>query len=358
MIGAVVPSTNPAATPANNVINALKCGNAIVLSSSPKGVPACELLIGFIYDEFNKLGIDHDLVLMVPPPGSKDKTQRLLEIVDLVAVTGSQNNVRRAYTCGTPAVAVGAGNVTVIVDETADLAAAAAKITASKTFDNATSCSSENALVVVDEIYDAFVGELEKAGGALVRDEARIVARLWPDGHLNRSVIAQDADKMLDALDMTDQVKAGTKFLAVETTGIGPDHPLSGEKLSLVLALYRARDFGDAVGTTGRILDHQGAGHSVGLHSTVPDRALTIGAAIPTCRVIVNQAHCFATGGAFNNGMPFSLSMGCGSWGGNSIDDNLHWKHFMQTTKIIREIPPVEPSVEDIFADYWKATDV
>ena len=74
---------------------------------------------------------------------------------------------------------------------------------------------------------------------------------------------------------------------------------------------------------------------------------------MPTCRVIVNQAHCFATGGAFDNGMPFSLSMGCGSWGGNSIDDNLNWRHFMQTTKIVREIPPVEPSVEDIFAGYW-----
>jgi len=146
VIGAVVPSTNPAATPANNIINALKGGNAIVLSPSPKGVPACEMLLGFIYAEFDKLGIDHDLVQMVPAPGSKTKTQAMLERTDLVVVTGSQDNVRRAYTCGTPAIGVGAGNVTVIVDETADLDAAAEKIAASKTFDNATSCSSENAL--------------------------------------------------------------------------------------------------------------------------------------------------------------------------------------------------------------------
>lgn len=353
VIGAVVPSTNPAATPANNIINALKCGNAIVLSPSPKGVPACELLMSYIHAEFDKIGLDHDLVQMVPAPGSKEKTQRLLEITDLVVVTGSQNNVRRAYTCGTPAVAVGAGNVTVIVDETANLQEAAAKITASKTFDNATSCSSENALVVVDEIYDAFVAAMAAEGGALVTDEAPIVARLWPDGHLNRAVIAQDADKMLDALGMTDAVPEGTRFLAVETTGIGPEHPLSGEKLSRVVALYRARDFDDAVATTARILAHQGAGHSVGLHSANEARALALGAAVPTCRVIVNQAHCFATGGAFNNGMPFSLSMGCGSWGGNSIDTNLNWSHFMQTTKIVREIPPREPSVDDIFGDYW-----
>ena len=353
VIGAVVPSTNPAATPANNIINALKCGNAIVLSPSPKGVPACEVLLGYIYAEFDKIGEDKALVQMVPPPGSKDKTQRLLEISDMIVVTGSQNNVKRAYTSGTPALAVGAGNVTVIVDETADLAAAAAKITASKTFDNATSCSSENALVIVDAVYDAFMDELAKVGGVKIEDESGIVAKLWPDGHLNRSVIAQDADKMLAALDV--DAPEGTEFLAVETTGIGPDHPLSGEKLSRVAAVYRAADFDDAVATTSKIISHQGAGHSVGLHSADDGRAVALGSALPTCRVIVNQAHCFATGGAFNNGMPFSLSMGCGSWGGNSIDDNLHWKHFMQTAKIVREIPSREPALEDIFAGYWDA---
>jgi sulfoacetaldehyde dehydrogenase len=355
VIGAVVPSTNPAATPANNIINALKCGNAIVLSPSPKGVPACEVLIGYIHAEFDKIGEDRDLVQMVQGKGSKEKTQRLLEISDLIVVTGSQNNVKRAYTSGTPALAVGAGNVTVIVDETCNLDAAAEKITASKTFDNATSCSSENSMVVVEAIYDDFMIALAKAGGARVTDEAAIIAKLWPDGHLNRSVIAQDADRMLQALGMENDVPQNTKFLAVETKGIGPDHPLSGEKLSRVAALYRARDFDDALKVTKEIMAYQGAGHSVGLYSNNPDRALQVGMKIPTCRVIVNQAHTFATGGSFTNGMPFSLSMGCGSWGGNSIDDNVHWKHFMQTTKIIREIPPREPKVEDIFSDYWKA---
>ena len=353
VIGAVVPSTNPAATPANNIINALKCGNAIVLSPSPKGVAACAVLIGYINTEFGKIGEDRDLVQMVQGKGSKEKTQRLLEISDLIVVTGSQNNVKRAYTSGTPALAVGAGNVTVIVDETCNLDAAAEKITASKTFDNATSCSSENSMVVVDAIYDDFMIALAKAGGARVTDEAAIIAKLWPDGHLNRSVIAQDADKMLQALGMENDVPPNTKFLAIETKGIGPDHPLSGEKLSRVAALYRARDFDDALEVTKEIMAYQGAGHSIGLHSNNSDRALQLGMEIPTCRVIVNQAHTFATGGSFTNGMPFSLSMGCGSWGGNSIDDNVHWKHFMQTTKIIREIPPREPKVEDIFSDYW-----
>ena len=209
VIGAIVPSTNPAATPANNIINALKCGNAIVVAPSPKGVASCERLLEFIHAEFAKIGENPDLVQMVPAPGSKQKTQRLMETCDKVIATGSQNNVHRAQTCGTPAVAVGAGNVTVIVDETGDLDSAAEKIRASKTFDNATSCSSENAVVVVDEVYDAFVDAMSRAGGAVVEDEAAVVAKLWPGGHLNREVIAQDADKMIRALGLEDQVPEG-----------------------------------------------------------------------------------------------------------------------------------------------------
>ncbi|MBY5990359.1 acylating sulfoacetaldehyde dehydrogenase [Roseovarius atlanticus] len=356
VVAAIVPSTNPAATPANNIINALKCGNAIVVAPSPKGVPSCEELLQFIHAEFAKIGEDPDLVSMVPAPGSKDKTQRLMETCDMVVATGSQNNVHRAQTSGTPAVAVGAGNVTVIVDETADLDAAAEKIRASKTFDNATSCSSENSVVVVEAVRDAFIAAMARAGGAVVEDEAAVVAALWPDGHLNRAVIAQDADKMIDALGLSGKVPEGTEYIAVPTTGIGPDHPLSGEKLSRVLALYSAKDFDDAIRITREIQLFQGAGHSVGLHSTDDARPMTLARAIPTSRIIVNQAHTFATGGAFTNGMPFSLSMGCGSWGGNSIDENVHWKHFLQSTKIVREIPAVEPTLEDIFADYWKAT--
>lgn len=356
VVGAIVPSTNPAATPANNIINALKCGNSVVVAPSPKGVACCEKLIEFIHAEFARIGEDPDLVTMVPAPGSKEKTQRLMESCDLIVATGSQNNVHRAQTAGTPAVAVGAGNVTVIVDETADLAAAAEKIRASKTFDNATSCSSENSVVVVDAVRDAFLEALAAAGGALVDDEAAIVTALWPDGHLSRQVIAQDADKTIEALGLQGRVPEGTEYIVVPTSGIGPEHPLSGEKLSRVLALYGARDFEHAVEVARDIQTYQGAGHSVGIHTSDDRRAFTLARAIPTSRVIVNQAHTFATGGSFTNGMPFSLSMGCGSWGGNAVDENVHWKHYLQSTKIVRETPAREPSLEDIFKDYWEAS--
>ena len=356
VVGAVVPSTNPAATPVNNIVNALKCGNAIILSPSPKGVAVAEMLVGFIHDEFAKFGADPDLVQMVPAPSSKEKTQRLMEAVDLIIVTGSQDNVRRAYSSGTPAIGVGAGNATVIVDETADPVSAAQKIAASKTFDNATSCSSENAVIVVDAVYEQLVVELHNAGGRVLDTDqtAKVISALFQDGDLNRHMIARDIDQFINVAGIDVQAVETAKFIVLPVTGIGADHPVSGEKLSLALALYRASDFNHAVRLAADILAYQGAGHSIGLHSANDTRAVRLGLELPTCRVIVNQAHCFATGGSFDNGLPFSLSMGCGSWGGNSIHENLHFHHFMNITRVVRPIVPVEPSVEDIFNQYWR----
>jgi len=355
VVGAVVPSTNPAATPTNNVVNALKCGNAIVLSPSPAGAKVCEKLVGYIHTELEKLGLDKDLVQMIPLPSSKEKTQRLMEACDLIIVTGSQDNVRRAYSSGTPAIGVGAGNATVIIDETADLTAAAQKIAASKTFDNATSCSSENVLIVLDAVKDQFLVELHKAGGRVLDDKAatQLKAALFQGGKLNRHMIAKDIGPFLEAARVEVEEMDTARFVVIPSTQIGDDYPESGEKLSLSVAMYSAADFNDATQIARRVLAHQGAGHSIGLHSQEDSRAVHLGSALPTCRVIVNQAHCFATGGAFDNGLPFSLSMGCGSWGGNSIDDNLNYKHFMNTSKVVRPIAPNEPSLDSVFKQYW-----
>ena len=358
VVAAIVPSTNPLATPVNNVVNALKTGNAIILAPSPKGVAPLEKLLGYIYAEFDRIGLDHDLVQMVPSPPSKDKTARLMQLADMLVVTGSQSNVRAAYSSGTPAIGVGMGNVVTIIDETADLDDAAQKIQRSKCFDNATSCSSENAVIVVDAVYDDFVAALGRAGGMLL-DPAQtqhLITTHWHDGHLNRNMLAQDIDSVLRILGMADTAPDGTKFLVAPATGIGPEHAVSGEKMALFLALYRASDFVDAKAKARAIHDYQGRGHSLGLHSQNDKRAHELAMEMQACRIIVNQAHCFATGGSFDNGLPFSLSMGCGSWGGNSIDDNLNWTHFVNRVRIARQIPPVEPSLDDIFSDYFAAT--
>ena len=292
---------------------------------------------------------------MVPAPPSKPKTQRLMELADLLVVTGSQNNVRAGYSSGTPALGVGQGNVVTILDETADVDDAAEKIAKSKTFDNATSCSSENSVIVVRSIYKEALVALEKAGG-LVLDETeteRVINLHWQNGKMNTALLAQDIDVILDKTELTDRADENTRFLILPTVEAGQNAIASGEKMSQFLTLYQAEDFDHALNLAIKIQEYQGAGHSLGLHSKNDERAHQLAMAAKTCRVIVNQAHCFATGGFFNNGLPFSLSMGCGSWGGNSIDGNLNWEHFVNKVKIVRVIEENKPDLEDVFGEYW-----
>ncbi|WP_348815602.1 aldehyde dehydrogenase family protein [Halomonas sp. H10-59] len=355
VVGAVVPSTNPAATPTNKTINALKGRNAIVLAPSPKGYAVCERLVNYMQDELARIGAPRDLVQLLPDPVTKASTHALMQLVDLIVVTGSQNNVRSAYSSGTPAIGVGAGNVPVIIDESANIADAARKILASKTFDNATSCSSENSLVILDSVYDSMVSALqEHAAVLLTEQEKRILeGRMWTDGNLSRDVIARDAGSIASTVGLDRPACLDASILLVEESGIGADYPFSGEKLSPVLTLYRARDFEDAFAITRELLEYQGKGHSCGIHSTTDEHIEKLGLEMPVCRVIVNQAHAFGNGGNFDNALPFSLSMGCGSWGKNSISDNMNYRHYLNTTRIVRTIEASPPLPQDLFSGFF-----
>ena len=354
VVAAVVPSTNPAATPANKAINAIKGRNAIIFAPSPKGQNVCRMLVGMMGVELDRVGAPRDLVQMLPSPVNKLHTRELMRQADLVVATGSQSNVRAAYASGTPAIGVGAGNVVSIVDETADPAAAAERIVSSKTFDNATSCSSENHLVVVESACSSLLDALQDRGAHLLENDQRdrLGAALWREGRLNGDLIARDANTIASRVGF--DVPDGTRVLLVAGSGIGPDHPFSGEKLSPVLTLYRAEDFDAAAAIAGEILDYQGKGHSVGLHTSDQGRGVHLGLTLPVCRVIVNQAHAFATGGSFDNGLPFSLSMGCGTWGGNSISDNLNYRHFLNITRVSTKVASREPDLNDLFGNYWQ----
>src|SRR5205085_56596 len=190
VVCAVTPSTNPAATPANKIINSLKARNAVIVAPSPKGASTCAKLLEYIHEQLDRIGAPPDLVQMLPAPVTKESTAELMRQCDLVVATGSQSNVRAAYASGTPAFGVGAGNVAAIVDETADLAEAARKIAISKTFDNATSCSSENSVILVESIAEAMLASPEKEGCVRVTgaDCAKLEALMWPDGKLSPSV--------------------------------------------------------------------------------------------------------------------------------------------------------------------------
>jgi sulfoacetaldehyde dehydrogenase len=178
---------------------------------------------------------------------------------------------------------------------------------------------------------------------------------MFAGGRLAPEFIAQAAGEIASRAGLDRPAVRAAKFLIVAEQGVGPDHPFSGEKLSPVLALYRADDFAAAAALAERLLRYQGAGHSVGLHSRKPERALQLGLALPVARIIVNQAHCFATGGSFDNALPFSLSMGCGTWGRNSISDNLNYRHFLNITRVVHPLPPErvhEPTDAELFGDY------
>jgi sulfoacetaldehyde dehydrogenase len=354
VVCAVVPSTNPAATPVNKAMMAVKGRNAIVIAPTPAGAAATSRAVEYMRAELAKCGLPEDLVQIVPPPVSRAVTETLMRACDLNVVTGSQNNVRAAYRSGTPSIGVGVGNVPVIVDSTADLAAAAEKIRASKTFDNSTSCSAENALVIVDDVYDRAVAALEAAGGYMARgaEKDRIRETLWVDGRLNRKVIAKDADVFAREAGLGAAAAAARFFMAPED-GVGPDFPFSGEKLALVLAVYRAADFDAALARVQEILRHQGGGHSCGIHTNDSAHARRLAEEVDVVRVLVNQAHCIGNGGSFDNGLNFTLSMGCGTWGGNSISENLSWRHFVNITHLSTVIPEDRPSEEALFGDYW-----
>ncbi|HEX2117198.1 MAG TPA: aldehyde dehydrogenase family protein [Alphaproteobacteria bacterium] len=354
VVAAICPSTNPGATPVNKAMMALKGGNAVIIAPSPTGSVTTGKAVELMRAALKKIGLPEDLVQILPSPVNKELTQAVMEAADLVVCTGSQDNVRRAYRSGTPAIGVGAGNVPVIIDETADLVSAAKKICASKTFDNATSCSSENSVTIVDAVYDKAIAALTEAGGYMATPEerAKIQKALWVNGHLNRKLIARDSDVFAREVGLSEAAQKA-RFFMVEETGVGRDHPFSGEKLSLVLTVYRAPDFDRAVEHVRAVLEHQGKGHSVGLHTSDMARARKVAETLDVVRVLVNQAHTFGNGGSFDNGLNFTLSMGCGTWQKNSISENLNYRHFINITHLSTVIPEDKPTEQELFGAYW-----
>ncbi|HEY5638153.1 MAG TPA: aldehyde dehydrogenase family protein [Burkholderiales bacterium] len=356
VVAAITPSTNPGATPANKIINALKGRNAVILAPSPKGWSTAALLLEFMHAELDRIGAPRDLVQCLPTPVTKAATHELMRQADLIVATGSQANVRAAYSSGTPAVGVGLGNVAVIVDAGADAEDAARKIMQSKCFDNATSCSSENSLVIVEAIHARMLAALEAVGGVLLdaAEREQLLAALFAGGRLNPEMMARPVPDLLRIAGLGNPRLGKARFLMVEEAGIGPKAPFSGEKLSLVLTLYRVPDFDAAFDTVRRLYAFQGAGHSVGIHTTDEAHVMRLGLEMPAARVIVNQAHAIANGGAFDNGLPFSLSMGCGTWGRNSISENMNYRHYLNTTRIVRTIAPRVPSQDELFGDWLR----
>lgn len=354
VIGALSPVTNPTSTPPGNGLPILKTRNAVIFAPHPTAKGCTGLAVKFMRNGLEKVGAPVDLLQCISEP-SVELTQELMREVDLIVATGGAGMVKAAYSAGKPAYGVGAGNSVMIVDKTADLKDAAHKIFLGKTFDNATSCSSENSAVIQEGIFDVMVDNLKAEGGYLCNadEKAKLKATMWPDGtHLNREIVAQPPLKIakMAGLNVSDDIK----FIMVFGEKIGPEDMFASEKLSPVLTLWKFGEFAEAIEYVEKITDFNGFGHSCGIHTTRDANIIELATKVKVSRIMVRQPQCYGNSGNYDNGMPFSMTLGCGTWGGNIVSENIVWKHFLNLTWVSQPIEPVLPDEEKLFGKYWE----
>ena len=358
VVGALLPVTNPTATPASNGLGILKGRNAVVFAPHPRGAEASALAVEFMRRGLRRVGAPEDLVQIVREP-SIERTNELMKQVDLVVATGGGAMVQAAYSSGTPAYGVGPGNSVQIIAEDANVSDAVQKVALSKAFDYATSCSSENSIIVHDSIYEDVLGEFrERQQSVLVSGDARdsLQAWMWRANKkgiiaLNPEIVARSAEKI--AADAGITVPDGTRILLVEGTMPLEEDPFAGEKLCPVLTLYRYSEFYEGVEILERLTDNAGTGHSCGIHTENQDYIRHLGERMRTSRIMVRQAQAPANGGNFFNGMPSTVTLGCGTWGGNITTENIHWRHFINVTWVSEPFPPQRPSDDEMWGDFW-----
>ena len=356
VIGALAPSTNPEATPVIKAIHAVKGRNSIIVAPHPRAKLTNKKICDLMRDAIEKMGAPADLVIAIEIP-SLETTNELMQQCDRVLATGGGAMVTAAYSSGTPALGVGVGNAVITVDDTADLDDAATKIHMSKTLDLAASCSSDNSVILVDSIYESMLERLRAKGGYLCNAEEKEKLRntIWDDeGHLNTAIVAQPAQKIASMAGL--DIPETTEFYIVIEEGWGKDFPFSGEKLSVVMALYRASNIDHAIELTNNIQSYQGQGHSCGIYSNSDENIMKLADATRTSRVMVNQPQAASNSGNLWNGMRQTFSLGCGSWGGNGTNNNISWRDLINETWISK--PLVQPkelaSDEVLFGDVMK----
>jgi sulfoacetaldehyde dehydrogenase len=359
VIGSLVPGTQGEMHPILQAINVVKARDAIIFSPHPKAKKTTAKICRILRDIMKRYNVPEDLFICIEDP-SIEKTKELMKQCDLVMATGGHPMVLAAYSSGTPALGVGAGNAIIMIDKSADLEEAATKIKMSKTFDLAAGCSCDNSLVIDESVYDEMLAELKKVGAYLATPEEKIKIRkaLWPnwpeDLALNRDIVASPVENIARIAGIT--IPQGTCMILVEEDQTGAVTPFAGEKLCLVTTIYKCTDIDDAVRIINTNHEYSGAGHSCGIFSK--DKAVIEELALRTytTRVVVNQPQSYTNTGNWVSGMPFTSSLGCGTWGGNIASENIILKHYLNNTWVIHEIPKREPTDQELFAGFIPKT--
>jgi len=354
VVGGILPCTNPEATPVIKAIMAIKTRNAIILAPHPRTKKTNTYIVNLMRATLKQYEAPEDLIIGIEEP-SLEATSELMKQCDLVVATGGGDLVRAAYSSGTPAYGVGQGNSVVVVDETADLKDTANKVMRSKSFDFATSCSTENSLVIHTSVYGELVKCLIEEGGYLVNaaEKVKLQQAMWQNGHLNGAIIAQSVQTIAGIAGL--DIPADRKFIMVEETGIGADYPFSGEKLSMVVALFQYEEFQEAIDKVNAITSYHGRGHSCGIHSFDEEHIKQLALSTKTSRIMVRQPQCLANSGAWTNGMPMTLTLGCGTWGGNISSSNITWKNLLNITWVSSPIESTMPTDRELFGEIMAA---
>jgi sulfoacetaldehyde dehydrogenase len=353
VIASIVPMTNPELTPPGTAIYAIKARDAVVFSPHPRTRRTTNEVVRLLRAVMAREGAPADVFQCVEEP-TIPLAQELMARCDLTLATGGAGMVRAAYSSGKPAFGVGGGNSTMVIDETADIAEAARNTRLSKTSDHGSGCSADGNLLIDHRIYEPMVSQLQAEGGHLATpDEKALLQRAMWDGDGTRIVatVAQPASKLAAAAGFT--IADDRTFIIVEQDRIGPEHPMSGEKLTTLLAAYRYHGFDDALDKVRRIYDVAGKGHSCGIYSFDDDHIDALARVAPVSRIMVRQPQSKANAGSFTNGMPMTSSLGCGVWGGNVTNDNISLPHYLNITWVSHPTPEDRPSERELFGDFY-----
>ncbi len=355
VIASLVPTTNPVLTPVGQAIYAIKARDVVIFSPHPRAKAVTKKAIDIMRAALVREGAPADILQCVEKP-SIPMTKELMSRANLVIATGGRPMVKSAYSSGTPAYGSGAGNSTMIIDETADVKEAAMNTRISKYSDFGSGCSCDGNLVIHASVYDAMIQALKDEGGYLAnKNEAEALKKvIWDEnGHRLPDTVAVSAQKLAQAAGF--HIDPSYKFIMVDGENkIGKEHFYSSEKLTTLLALFRYDgEFENALDMMRAIYNVGGKGHSCGIYSFDDSHINRLALAAPVSRIMVRQPQNKANAGSFTNGMPMTSSMGCGTWGGNIVSENICLKHYMNTTWVSRTIPEDKPSDEELFGEYY-----
>ena len=336
VIAGVIPTTNPTSTAIFKSLISLKTRNGIIFSPHPRAKKCTIEAAKIVLEEAVKAGAPEDIIAWIDEP-SLLRTQYLMQQADLILATGGPGMVKSAYSSGTPALGVGAGNTPAVMDETADIQMAVSSVLMSKTFDNGMICASEQSVIAVESVYEQVKAEFIKRGAYILSDSERkkVSEVILKDGRLNADIVGQPAYKIAAMAGV--KVPETTKVLIAEVSKIGVEEPFSFEKLSPSLALYKANDFEDAMAKAKHLVEFAGCGHTSVLYTNPrnKDRIKLYGDTMPTGRVMINcPSSQGAIGDVYNFRLEPSLTLGCGSWGGNAVSENVGVKHLMNIKSV------------------------